>query len=229
MPNLSSMRALSVSLRLLLAALVIGSLAAPAAGGPNVRHDEEAFADWFVPTGEKNEFKWLGAFVLRSEIVAGDARWFSGAGFVKGRCVRERTPKYVSISCTGRDFIAGDPETDFQMSPLANEAELRVRENGRSHVASWTSQPTSGGVYGMSEYCVSVSEGEEEEEGEGQGFGIFNPADATGRFFGYRFSDPERARWASLATGFVVTTCSFRTVDYDPTTSTMSVDFRIPR
>ena len=225
------MRTLSISLRLLLAALVVGSLAAPAAGGPNVRHDEEAFADWFVPTGEKNEFKWLGAFVLRSEVVAGDARWFSGAGFVKGRCVRERTPKYVSISCNGQDFIAGDPETDFEMSPLADAAELKIRKNGKTHVATWTSSLTNGGLYGMSEYCFTFSEGEEEpeEEGEGQGMGLYNPAQATGRFLGHTFDDPTKSRWASLSKGFVVTTCSFRSVDYDPTTSTMTVDFRIPR
>lgn len=222
---------LATSLRLLLAGLVVASLAAPAAGGPNVRHDEEAFADWFVPTGEKNEFKWFGAFVLRSTVLAGDGGWFSGAGFVKGHCTRERTPKYVSISCMGKNFVTGDPETDFEMSPLANEATLRVREEGETHRASWTSPLTNGGLYGYSEYCATYKPGEEEpeEEGEGQGSGIFNPATATGKFLGQRFSDPSKARWASLSTAVVVTTCSFRSVDYDPATSTMTVDFRIPR
>lgn len=214
-----------------LALLVVASLAAPAAGGPNLRRDEEAFADWFLPTGEKNEFKWLGAYVLRSTVLAGDAEWFSGAGFVKGRCVRERTRKYTSISCESSDVVQGDPNEDFEMSPLATDATLRIRDKGRTHVVEWTTTPTHGGMYSSSEFCFSFEEGEEEpsEEGEGQGGGIWNDADAIGRLFGYRFNDPKQARFPSLSTGLMLTTCSFRSVDYDPTNSTLHVTFTLPR
>lgn len=215
----------------LLALMVAAGIAAPASGDPNVRRDEGAQADWFVPTGEKNRFLWLGAYVSRSTVVGGTAEWFSYAGFVKGRCIREKTPRYISISCNGRDFIPADPEKDFEMSALATEASLRVRHEGETHAVRWSARGPGVGTYLASEYCASFEPGEEEpkEEGQGEGGGIWNDAEATGKLFGYRFADPGKARWPGLMTGVMVTTCSFRDVDYSPDGRITGVSFRIPR
>ena len=217
------------SLKIGLALFLVAALVAPAAGEPSVRHDEEAFADWFVPTETKNRFRWLGAYVSRSTTVVG-GEWFSGAGFIKGWCTREKTPKYVSISCDSTDFVRADVNKDFEMSPLADTARLRAREQGRTYDVRWEGSPTSGGIYSYSEYCIWVSEeGESEEEGQGEGAGIFNPAGVRGNLFGYRFNSPRQSRWASLSTGVVATTCSFRTVEYDDVSETFHVTFNIPR
>lgn len=210
---------------------VAASLAAPAAGGPSVRRDDQGFADWMLPTEKKNHFEWFGAYVMRGAAIVGEDDGFSFAGFVRGHCVRERTPKYVSISCDGEDFISGDPYKDFEISPAASEGRLRVRRDGRTHVVNWETGAAVAGTYFMSEYCFSIEPGEEEaeQEGEGHGGGIWNPAEATGRFFGRSFDTPARARWSALATGAMVTTCSFRSVDYDPRTGSLHVDLRIPR
>ena len=213
---------------LALALVIAAGVALPAAGEPSVRRDEEAFADWFVPTGVKNEFKWYGAYAGRSTTI-GTGDWFSFVGFLKGNCTRKKTKRSVTISCTGRSFVQGDPEEDFEMSPTASDAELRIRHKGTTHVARWAGE-SPGGWYQASEYCFSFNEeGEPEEEGEGHGGGIFNPAHATGRFLGQDFDDPRKARFAHLAAGLMVSTCSFRSVDYDPTTDTFHVTFRIPR
>ena len=217
------------SLKIGVALFLVAALVAPAAGEPSVRRDEEAFADWFVPTETKNRFRWLGAYVMRSTTVVG-GEWFSGGGFIKGMCTRKKTPKYVSISCESTDFIQADVDKDFEMSPLADTARLRAREKGRSFDVRWEGTPTSGGIYSYSEYCIWVSEeGEPEEEGEGQGGGISNPAAATGSLFGERFNNPKQARWPSLSAGVVATTCSFRTVEYDAASETFNVTFKIPR
>lgn len=212
----------------LLTVIVAAGLVAPASGQPHVRHDEEAFADWFVPTGEKNEFKWLAAYVYRNSSVGSDGDWFSFAGFVKGRCIREKTRRSISIECVGNNFIHGDPEKDFDMSPLATDAQLRVRHKGRTHVVRWSVPPGGFGTYFAAEWCFTIEEGEE-EEGEGRGGGIWNPAEADGHFFGHRFRDPTQVRYAALVTGVMVTTCSFRSVDYDPDTGSLHVSYRIPR
>jgi hypothetical protein len=113
---------------------------------------------------------------------------------------------------------------------LADQASLRVRHKGETYSVDWNGSPTSAGLYGYSEYCISVSEeGEEEEEGQGEGAGIWNPAAATGKMFGHRFTKPKKSRWPSLSMGVVATTCSFRSIDYDPKTSTFHATFRIPR
>lgn len=202
------------------------SIAAPATGGPTVRHDEEAFADWFVATGEKNHFTWLGAYVLRSTILAGDGEWFDFAGFVKGSCVREKKPKYTSIECVGTDFIHADADDDFEMSPLATDAELRVRHKGRTHAVRWVAEP-HGGTYLASEYCFTIENGEQEQEGEGHGAGMWNMAEASGNFFGHRFRGG--SRYAALVKGAMVTTCSFREVEYDAEDGTLRLSIRIPR
>lgn len=204
-------------------------LVAPAAADPNVRRDEMAFADWFVRTDQANEFKWFAAHVMRDTSLVSDSNWFSFAGLVKGRCTREKTPKYISIDCEGTNFIHADPDKDFEMSTLATEAKLRVRHRGRTHVVRWSVPPGGFGTYWAGEYCFSGGEGEPEEEGEGHGGGIWNPADAGGRLFGHRFDDPAQARYAALASGAMVTTCSFRSVDYDPDAGSMRVTYRIPR
>ena len=212
-----------------LSVILAVSLVGPASGGPDIRRDDQGFADWMLPTGEKNQFKWFGAYVMRGTAVLGDGDGFSFAGFVKGRCVRERTPKYVSISCDGEDFVSGNPHKDFEMSPAATEGTLRVRRDGRTHVVHWDSGASVVGTYFLSEYCFSVEPGEEpEQEGEGHGAGIWNPAHATGKFFGHRFDADAPARWSALATGATVTTCSFRSVDYDPATGSLHVEFHIP-
>lgn len=214
-----------------LSVAVAASLAGPAVGGPSVRRDDQGFADWMLPTEKKNEFRWFGAYAMRGTAIVGEGDGFSFAGFVRGRCVRERTPRYVSISCDGEDFIAGDPDRNFEISPAATEGRLRIRRDGRTHVVRWDSGAAPVGSYFMSEYCFSIEPGEEEaeQEGEGHGGGIWNPADATGRIFGQRFDAPARARWSALATGAMVTTCSFRSVDYDPNTGSLHVEFRLPR
>lgn len=209
--------------------LVVMGLVGPAAGDPNVRRDEEAFADWMIPTGVKNEFHWYGAYASRSTVV-GAGKWFSGASFLKGRCIREKTPKYTSTECWSTDHVSGDPDSDFEMSPLANEARLRVRHKGEIYDVRWNASPTAGGLYSHSEYCFSMGEeGEPEEEGQGEGAGLFNPADARGKLFGRRFTGTKKSSWTSLSVGVVATTCSFRSIDYDPETSTFHVTIRVPR
>ena len=222
------MRRILVSLM----ALVIGAgLVAPASGDPHVRRDEQAHADWFIPTEKKNEFKWFGAYASRSTVVgAPGTEPFSYAGFAKGHCTREKTPKYISIECLGTDFIPADPDKDFEMSPLATDATLRVRKNGRTHVARWSSTPAGLSMYSASEYCFVFKPGEQEpeEEGEGHGGGFWNPATAGGSFFGERLHD-KNSRWAGLAVGAMVSTCSFRDVAYSPEEGITGVTFRIPR
>jgi len=207
---------------------VAAGIVAPASGEPNVRRYEEAFADWLLPTATKNEFKWLGAYAVRGTNVAGTGHPISYAGFVEGDCIRRKKPDYISITCGSTRSIFADPEKDFEMTPLATEARLSVRRRGRTHVARWD-LAEAGGAYVMSEYCFTVGPGEEEQEGEGHGAGIWNPAEARGRFFGHRFRDPTRARWSGLLSGAMVTTCSFRTVDYDPGSGSLHVQYRIPR
>jgi len=222
------MRKVLVAVLVLLAA---AGLIASASGDPNVRRDETAFSDWFVPTGEKGRFAWFGAYVFRDTVIGGTGDWFSFAGFVKGRCTREKTPEYVSIECTSTDIIQADPNKHFEMSPLATDARLRVRDKGRTHSVTWTVPPGGHGLYSSSEYCWSFEPGEEEPEEEGQGYGggIANAAQASGRLFGQRFSDPAKSRFAILATGVMVTTCSFRSVDYDATDDILRVTLRTPR
>jgi len=204
------------------------SVAAPVSGGPDVRRYEEAFADWILPTGEKNEFEWLGAYAVRGTNVVGTGHPISYAGFVKGDCTRTKKPDYVSISCGGDRTVYADPEKHFEMAPLAAQARLKVRRRGRTYVARWNvGEP--GSPYVMTEYCMMPGPGEEETEGEGYGGGIWNPAHASGRLFGRRFSESTPARWSGLLAGAMVTTCSFRTVDYDPRTGSLQVQYRIPR
>jgi hypothetical protein len=219
-------------LKIGVALFLVAALVAPASGGePSVRRDDTAYADWFLRTAEKGRLRWLGAYVSRNTTIVGGSSWFSGAGFVKGWCTREKTKRHISISCMSTDFVRADVDKDFEMSPLADEAVLRSRHKGRTNVVRWKGSPTSGGLYGYSEYCATFSEGENEpeDEGEGQGTGIMNPADAEGSLFGHRFDDPRQARWPSLSTGVVVTTCSFRTVEYDAPSDTLRVTFKIPR
>ncbi len=211
-----------------LAALVALSLAAPVTAQPSVRRDELAFADWMIPTAQKNEFKWYAAYAARSTKVPSGSGWFNFAGFVKGDCIRKKKPNSVMTSCESTDYIAGDVERDFKMDALAESAVLKVRKGGHTHVARWSA--TEPGLYSASEYCFTIEEGEEEEEGQGHGGGIWRDADPTTRFFGRSFTSKAKGpSFGVLLTGVMVTTCSFRSIEYDEATNTLRVTSRVPR
>ena len=215
---------------LALALIVAAGISVPASGEPHVRRREFAYANWMFPTEHKNEFRWLGALVWHTKAVPDGRRWFSFAGFIKGHCTRERSPGYILNYCEGHDVIRGHPNRDFQMSPLALDAELRIRHRGRVHVARWVGKPSPLALYLESESCYTVGkEGEAEKEGEGHGPAIWNRARATGRFYGHRFRRPGQVRSAGLATSVVASTCSFASVRYDRATGTFHVTTRVPR
>ena len=214
---------------LALALIVAAGLAAPASGDPHLRRREIAYADWMFPTKHKNEFKWLGAWVWRTTDIPKTKRRFSFAGFVRGLCTRERTPDYVMVDCVSRDLIRGRANRDFEMSPLALDAELRIRHRRRTHVVRWRGQPSPNGLSIQGEACYSVKKGEAEKEGEGHGAGIWNRAGATGHFLGRRFRRPGQVRAAALITDVMASTCSFRDVRYDRDTGTLHVTTRLPR
>ena len=208
--------------------LVAAGLAVPALGEPSVRRDQEAYAEWFFPTDEPNERRWFGAFVFdETSLVDGGARW-DIAVFVKGRCVRERHPDYIYVECTGRDFVRGDPDKHLTMSPLAIDAELVIRRDGRKHAVRWKAAPSTG-HYFTSEYCFNAGKGgKEEQEGEGHGGGFAHEATASGNFLGRRFKKSPAFR-GGLASGVVATTCPGRSVEYDRASGSIAVTYRIPR
>ena len=203
-------------------------LVAPASSEPNLRREESAYADWMVPTEEKNHFTWYGAYVWRNTAVAGAEGWFSFAGFIKGRCIRKVRPNSTSTSCRSTGAVMANPQRDFDMSIAADGATLRAREDGRSYKVRWAAADPHPALYGSQEYCWDT----EGNEGRGAGGGIWREAHASGTMFGQRFrpsSELTGRGWAGLSTGVMVSECSFRDIDYNPDTGVLRVTFTTPR
>lgn len=205
--------------------MVAAGLAAPAAGEPNLRREESASANWMVPTGEKNHFTWYGAHVWRNTVIAGAEGWFSFAGFVKGTCVREVHRRSTVTSCRGRTALAADADRDFEISPAADGATLRAEQGGRTFKVTWTASEPLPSLYGSQEYCFD----NEGSEGQGTGGGMWRHAHTVGRLFGHRFGSADDDGQGYLSTGAMVSECSFRSYDYDPSTGAVRATFRTPR
>lgn len=170
----------------------------PASGGPNVRIDREASADWFVPTGRPGHLTWYYAQAEQSDGVGDVPRSYVSVG--TGKCVRKRTKNSVSTSCIGEKFAHGKI-SGFSMAPDASSAEMRFTYRGVTHQASWTAKRPTPGLYSLEEGCP---------EGEGAGGGIYNPARATGRIFGQRLKNGG-GFWTGLSAGATASQCSFVT------------------
>ena len=187
--------------RSLTAVAVVALLVVPmvaASGGPNVRIDREAAADWFVPTGKPGHLTWYYAWVEQSDGVGDVPRSYVSVG--TGECVRKRTKNSVSTSCTGEKYAHGKI-SGFSMAPDASSAEMRFRYRGMTHQASWTARRPTPGLYSLQEGCP---------EGEGAGGGIYKTARATGHIFGQRLKNGG-GFWTALSVGAAASQCSFVT------------------
>ena len=172
----------------------------PAGGDANVRLEREAAADWMMPTGKRNHFRWYYAWAWDNQGVGDLPPSFVSVG--TGTCDRERGKDFVMVICMGKKFAHGK-NSDFSMAPDASSAEMRFRKKGVLHHVKWTAKQPTPSLYGSEEGCVDA----QGNEGRGVGGGLWRPARATGRLFGHRVK--KSTFWTELLTGAMASQCSW--------------------
>lgn len=172
----------------------------PVSADENVRVERMAEADWMIPAGKPNHFRWYYAWATE----------YTGAGdlpgsFVSvgtGRCTRERTKDFVMTRCLGERHAHSDISA-FSMAPDASAAEIRFKSKGFVHRIRWTAKRPEPGMYQAWEGCSDVNG----NEGQGWGGGLWRPARAKGSLFGQRVTRSNM--WTELSAGAMVSQCSY--------------------
>ena len=196
--------------------LVVAGLPPVATASPNARAERIATAFWRLPTNTKHEYIGYSAFAWTSESVGGSGPSF--AGVARSRCREERSPHSISVTCSGGDFVSGDPSKVFEMSPDGSEAHLKITKDGHTQEVSWAGDPIPTGEYFAEESCGG--------DGHGYGGGVAREARATGTIFGHKLTKGH----ADLEMGAMVTQCDWSPVlRFDRRGVLRGYSFTIPR
>jgi hypothetical protein len=164
------------SVVLALGIMLLAGLPAQAGPVPTPRVDREAWASWLVPTSKPHVFKWLGFQVETHDSLESAS---SMVFVVTGRCeVFKR-----GSNCMGMGEGTSLKQGEFEMSPDASTASLKMTRHGKRYSGSWTSEAVFG-LYSLEELCMS-SDG---SSGQGAGAGTIRPSSVTGVYAGRKMT-----------------------------------------
>jgi len=183
-----------------LALVLAAALVVPAHGAASTQ--KLAFGSWAVPTNDPDRFTWYFAAGM-TDLHAGESE-MSWASVGKGSCVRKKTRRSVSVSCSARSGPSSEDPSSFVMDEAATEAQIRIEERGTIHTAQIsTGDFTDDGIFTSQMAC---------ENGGGAGGGIYRNSEAAARLFGRKLTAKTWLDFSVLMSGAGVSHCP-RAVD----------------